>query len=81
MPVIATRHCDILDTVLDGKTGLLTAERDVANLAQAIARFYQMDVAEYEAFAAATRSHIEERFNVKTNARKLGTLYHELSAG
>jgi colanic acid/amylovoran biosynthesis glycosyltransferase len=34
IPVIATRHAGIMDTVIDGETGFLVPEHDVASMAQ-----------------------------------------------
>jgi colanic acid/amylovoran biosynthesis glycosyltransferase len=75
MPVIATTHCDIPEEVIDGKTGLLSAERDVPTLAASIRRFYRMNEEEYQTFSQAARSHVEAFYNVRDNAAQLQQMY------
>jgi colanic acid/amylovoran biosynthesis glycosyltransferase len=75
MPVISTLHCDIPGEVVDGSTGLLVAECDVAALAQAICRFYQMGQDEYDGFGARARAHVSAEFDVATCSERLAGLY------
>jgi glycosyltransferase involved in cell wall biosynthesis len=39
IPVISTRHMGIVDVVTDGQTGILTDEKDVDAMAQALLKF------------------------------------------
>ncbi len=41
LPVVATRHAGIADVVVDGVTGFLVAERDVAGMAEAMVKLLQ----------------------------------------
>ena len=78
MPVIATRHCDIPEEVLDGKTGLLAEEKDVAVLAKHISRFYHMGQEEYNFFSKGARAHVMAQYDIKKNAEKLAQIYREI---
>ncbi|CAH2030485.1 glycosyltransferase family 4 protein [Trichlorobacter ammonificans] len=78
MPVIATNHCDIPEEVIDGTTGLLSDEKDVASLAASIERFYFMGQEEFATFADNARSHVETQYDVTHNARLVRTIYDEL---
>lgn len=78
MPIIATRHCDIPEEVVDGKTGLLAEEKEVDALAAHIQRFYTMEQKEYNTFAQRARQHICTHFDIRQNARKLRQLYDSL---
>ncbi len=77
MPVISTRHCDIPEEVVDGSTGLLSDERDVIGLSDAIRRFYLMDQTEYDGFADRARTHVSTHFESHTCSARLGALYAE----
>jgi colanic acid/amylovoran biosynthesis glycosyltransferase len=81
MPVIATRHCDIPDEVVDGATGLLSAEGDVCGLTSSIQRFYNMDTAEYDRFATAAREHVMRRHDAEPCAAALEKVYGEVIEG
>jgi len=78
LPVVATRHCDIPSSVLDGRTGLLADEGDVLALAEALARLAS-DPALCARFAAEGRAHVERSFDVPVLGRKLGETYRALA--
>jgi colanic acid/amylovoran biosynthesis glycosyltransferase len=78
MPVISTRHCDIPDEVIDEVTGLLCDERNVEDLSKNIIRFYNMEQEEYSLFSRNARTHIENFYDMKINAKTLQNLYKEL---
>lgn len=78
MPVISTTHCDILDEVVQGESGLLTPEKDVIPLAQSIKRFYQMKTSEYMEFAEYARQHVEKNYDVRNSSEVLQKIYLEL---
>ena len=78
LPVIATTHCDIPDSVIHDETGLLTPERDICALSRSINRFYKMNQEEYDDFCTKGRRHIEQEFDVKRSADKLIKLYKEV---
>jgi colanic acid/amylovoran biosynthesis glycosyltransferase len=75
MPVIATRHCDIPQEVVDGVTGILTEEGDVEGLADAIRVFHEMPPETYLGYAAAARRHVECHFDVRDCATHMESLY------
>lgn len=78
MPVIATRHCDIPEVVVDGITGHLSAERDVEALAANLERQITAPAAEWEAMGRAARVHIESAYNIRTQIDRLERLYEGL---
>ena len=78
MPVIATTHCDIPQEVIHLKTGLLSPEKEIDQLAQSIKRFYRMPTAEYEGFSSSAREHVERHFDIAANAAVLAALYREV---
>ena len=78
MPVISTRHCDISEEVLDGRTGLLVDEKDVDGLVAAMKQFYDMPQAEFDAFAEAASDHVRTNYDVKECARQLSITYSDM---
>lgn len=80
LPVIAARHCDIPDEVLDGETGLLADERDVEGLSKAIRRFYSMEAGNYAAFSARAVAHVAHHYDATANARLLRATYQTLTS-
>jgi colanic acid/amylovoran biosynthesis glycosyltransferase len=62
MPIIATRHCDIPQLVLEGRTGWLADERDVDGLVAAIESALASPQAVVERGASARR-HVEEHYD------------------
>lgn len=79
MPVISTKHCDIPQEVIDGTTGILCAEGDVAALANAIGVFCKMGQSHYSIYADAAREHIERNFDARDCAAAMESLYRELA--
>ncbi|PWB67539.1 MAG: hypothetical protein C3F14_01985 [Deltaproteobacteria bacterium] len=80
MPIVATRHCDIPEVVLEGKSGLLAEERDVDGLAEKLASL----VASPEAWipmGEAGRSHIERCFDIRKQVKELERIYTDLLGG
>ena len=78
MPVIATTHCDIPDEVIHEKTGLLSPEKNVVELAMNIKKFYRMDNSEYQKFAQNARAHVEKNYDIRSNAKMLEKLYDRI---
>jgi colanic acid/amylovoran biosynthesis glycosyltransferase len=74
LPIVATRHCDIPSSVLDGRTGLLSDERDVASLTESLYRLAS-DPGLCARFAAEGRAHVERSFDVRILGRRLGETY------
>ena len=74
MPVVATRHCDIPEVVLDGKSGLLAEEKDVAGLAGHLASLCASP-GNWAGMGRAGRAHIEERFDIRKQVKELERHY------
>jgi colanic acid/amylovoran biosynthesis glycosyltransferase len=72
-PVVATPVTGIPEAVLDGRTGILVAEGDVVELAEALARLLD-DPALRCSLALEGRRHVEEHFDIRRNARQLHDL-------
>ena len=70
LPVISTRHAGIVDAVVDGVTGLLCDERDVAAMAGSMVSLL-CDPERCRRMGAAARAHIRENFPLE---RHIGTL-------
>ena len=80
MPVVATRHCDIPQIVLDGRSGLLAEERDVDGLATLLARLCDSPQT-WEGMGRAGRAHVEDRFDIRKQVRELERLYEKCRKG
>jgi len=71
MPVVSTRHCDIPNSVVEGKTALLSEEKNHKQLSTHILRFYKMDQTEYDLFSKSSFEFIRDNFDIKENLSKL----------
>ncbi|QXE90910.1 glycosyltransferase [Geomonas subterranea] len=79
LPVISTRHSGIPELVLDGVTGLLSDERDVAAFANhMIALCFAAPLR--QRFGAAGKEVVLGKFNQGAEARKLAALLRSLAA-
>ena len=79
MPVVATRHCDIPEVVLDGVTGYLAGERDVEGLVNCLDRLIsQPDT--WGELAHKARRHVEKSFDSRLQGEKLGEIYRSVVA-
>lgn len=78
MPVIATRHCDIPEVVVDRETGWLCPERDVDALAAAMRDALRRPHAVTE-YGAAGRKLVEARYDLARQT--LDPLYETVLAG
>jgi glycosyltransferase involved in cell wall biosynthesis len=79
VPVVSTFHSGIPEAVLDGTTGLLGPERDVAALSRNILRLLSDDGLRTR-MGQAARVHIASNFNLATQSRRLEDLYDEVAA-
>ena len=79
VPVVATRHAGLPEIVVDGETGLLAPEGDVAGLAAQMERVLG-DPALAAALGAAARRRATARFDIRRQARVLEQLYDEAVA-
>jgi colanic acid/amylovoran biosynthesis glycosyltransferase len=80
MPVVASRHCDIPNVVIDGTTGFLAPERDVAALSASLRALFLAEE-RWPTMGELARERVEAEFNSKTQGRRLGDLYAQVSPG
>ncbi|MEM9952242.1 MAG: glycosyltransferase [Chloroflexota bacterium] len=76
-PVVSTHHGGIVESVLDGETGLLVPERNAVALAQAIIRLYT-DHDLWRTFSQAGYDRVQREFGLQTLTAKLETIYDEV---
>lgn len=77
LPVVATYHAGIPEAVVHGKTGFLVAEKDVEGLATHITNLLaRSDL--WQDCAIASRTHIEENFDLRRNIEKLENIYTQV---
>ena len=74
MPVLATRHCDIPEVVIDNESGYLVPERNVDALAEKL-EFLVLNPPVWEKMGQKGREHIEENYNVKKQVERLEEIY------
>ena len=77
IPVVATRHCDIPNIVVDQKTGLLCEEGDTESLARNLARLIE-DPEMRKAMGSAARARAAEHFSIQRQVRELNLLYQSM---
>ncbi len=77
LPVIATRHCDIPEVIIDGKSGFLVPERNVEALADRL-HFLVEHPEIWESMAIAGRRHIEENYSLTVTIPRLESIYDNL---
>lgn len=78
LPVVSTFHSGIPELVIDGQTGLLTAERDAEGLAAAIVRLTR-DRAGAEQIAQAARARVEQEFDRARQATRFDAYFRALA--
>lgn len=78
MPLIGSRHCDIPEIVVDGQTGWLCEERDIAGLTAALLSAARGPV-QRARFGYNARKRVEQRFDI--NHHSWDALYQEALAG
>jgi colanic acid/amylovoran biosynthesis glycosyltransferase len=77
IPVIGTTHCDIPEIVINGKTGLLSPERDITSLSQNLISLIA-DQKLQQAFSIAAMEHISRQHDINKQIRKLTEVYNEI---
>jgi glycosyltransferase involved in cell wall biosynthesis len=78
-PVIATDVPGCRDTVVDGETGLLCKVMDASDLADKLARFVRMPVAERARMGAAGRRFVETHFDERIVLDRYASLVETLA--
>jgi glycosyltransferase involved in cell wall biosynthesis len=77
MPIIATRHADIPNVVIEGESAILVPERDAVALAEAIKELLAAP-ARWETMGRAGRSFVTARHDIKTEVKHLEAKYQEI---
>jgi colanic acid/amylovoran biosynthesis glycosyltransferase len=77
MPIVSTQHCDIPGVILDGITGLLAEERDVAGLVTHLQQLVNYPDRWY-AMLQAGRKHLETQYEARRQGQLLGEIYKRL---
>jgi len=77
MPIVSTFHCDIPEVVINGESGFLVKEKDVDGLAERLEHLITHPEL-WESMGRTGRKHIEEEFNIVTQAAKLEAFYDSL---
>ena len=77
LPVVATEHDDIPEYVLNGRSGLLSPERDVDGLADHI-RSMLMSRDRWAEMGRQGRRHVEENYNARVQSERLELIYDSL---
>lgn len=67
MPLIGSRHCDIPEIVIDGQTGWLCQERDVAGLTAALLSAAR-DPVQRARLGSNARKRVEQRFDIRQHS-------------
>jgi glycosyltransferase involved in cell wall biosynthesis len=80
LPVVTTRHAGIPEQVDDGVTGLLAAERDVAGLADALAKL-AADPARRRAMGEAARGKMQREYSLPAHRARLEEIYGSILQG
>lgn len=77
VPVLSTRHGGIPEAVIDGRTGLLAEERDVAGLAERLALLLGNEELR-QSMGTEGRNYVLENFDVRLQSPKLEGIYDAL---
>jgi colanic acid/amylovoran biosynthesis glycosyltransferase len=77
MPILSTRHCDIPEVVIDGKSGFLVDERDVDTLAEKL-EFLVMNPKEWQDMGEYGRRYLEAEYDIKKQINRLEEIYDRL---
>jgi glycosyltransferase involved in cell wall biosynthesis len=73
LPVVATRHAGIPEVVIDGSTGLLVEEGDVAGMAEAMLRLV-LDPDLAERLGSAGQRRVKAHFTVDRHLQDITDL-------
>jgi colanic acid/amylovoran biosynthesis glycosyltransferase len=77
LPVVASHHAGIPQAVIDGETGFLTAERDIAGLATSILQLFR-DPELWQRFSLNGKEHVEKNFNLHKQTTILESIYESI---
>ena len=71
---VGTRHCDIPEVIVHGRTGYLCAEGDVDGMTEVLCRLIQKP-SEPLGLTAQGRKHVEEHFSLENQLQRLSDAY------
>ena len=77
MPVVSTNHCDIPEIIDDGRTGLLTNERDVDGLVGKL-KWLINNPGKWRQITDDARHHIDKEFNAQIQGQRLLKIYQDV---
>lgn len=77
MCIVASRHCDIPNVIVDGETGRLSDEKDVAGIYNDL-RWFAGNPKDWRAMQDAGRARIERDFNCVVQGQRLAKLYDQI---
>lgn len=80
LPIISTRHSGIPEVVLDGQTGFLVEEFDVAGMGAKLARLAS-DPGEWDDLGHHAREHVEQNMRLEIQAEAWLDLYRLVHQG
>jgi colanic acid/amylovoran biosynthesis glycosyltransferase len=76
---VGSRHCDMPELIIDGRTGYLFDEGNFEQLADLLKKISRTTNC-LPSTAAAARKHIEENFNLIRQLTALGEIYREIAS-
>jgi colanic acid/amylovoran biosynthesis glycosyltransferase len=77
IPVVATRHCDIPNIVVDRQTGLLCEERDIESLAANLTKLIE-DSELRNRMGGAAKAFAAEHFSIQRQVCELTRIYQSM---
>lgn len=77
MPIVTTRHCDIPEILLDGRSTWLAEERDVEGLETALQRWIEQP-RQWTDMLRMGRDHIEQHFDARMQGKRLTQHYSDI---
>lgn len=78
-PILTTRHADIPEIVVPGRSAIVVAERDVEALGEALVTLVR-EPERWAAMALAGRRHVEAEHEIGRQMEKLEALYDRLTS-
>lgn len=78
VPIVSTRHADIPEIVLEGKSALLAREGDVDDIAAVLDAMLN-ERCHWNEMGAAGRAHVEQNHDIRKLSAQLEELYFELT--
>jgi colanic acid/amylovoran biosynthesis glycosyltransferase len=80
LPVLASTHCDIPEVTVPDRSALLSAERDVEQLARNLKTLLE-NPARWAEMGRVGRAHVEAEFDIRTQTDRIAEVYDEALGG